>query len=77
MIEDQVLFHLPKFGENIFSLRVGPATKQRFLFYQGASPTVMVISPHASPPILSVCYIIFQHIHKGNIPEYGRPWGGI
>ena len=31
MIEDQVLFHLPKFGKNIFSLRVDPATKESFL----------------------------------------------
>ena len=53
-----------------------PATNQRFLFYQGASPTVMVISSHKSPPIVSLCYIVFTHMQKNIISEYGRPEGG-
>ena len=53
-----------------------PATNQRFLFYQGASPMVMVISSHKSPPIVSLCYKVFTHMQKNIIFEYGRPEGG-
>ena len=57
MIEDQVLFHLPKFGKNIFSLRGFPhplkghdeAVREGPRFGTLKSVSTHVIEPHYTP----------------------------
>ena len=66
MIEDQVLFHLPKFGKNIFSLRGFPHPLKGHEKTVREGPrfgTLKYVSTHTDIDIYIYIYIICTYIY--------------